>query len=152
MHFNSDSGNNVKITEDDTTQPIPDLSRRYTLVPPPSLEEVEPDMENVEEGILLHVISQTFLLFKASIQNIQKMKKVRRVMKIMDINKIPPNKSIVNYNQHILDRDHLHQTQISNKISNKAIIIILKTMMNMKRKKKMMKTKKYRRMTMTKNC
>lgn len=33
-----------------TEEIIPDLTRRNTIVAPPSLEEVEPDMINVEEG------------------------------------------------------------------------------------------------------
>lgn len=54
MHLNTDSGNSsAKVAEEDAASAIPDLSRRNTIVPPPSLEEVEQDMENIEEGIII---------------------------------------------------------------------------------------------------
>lgn len=50
--FDLDSGTvPAKISDEESPQPTPDLSRRNTIVPPPSLEEVEPDLENAEEGI-----------------------------------------------------------------------------------------------------
>lgn len=49
--LNSDKVSSEKADDTIRETITPDLTRRNTIVAPPSLEEVEPDMENVEEGI-----------------------------------------------------------------------------------------------------
>lgn len=48
---------NLDKIEDETVkeEPTPDMSRRNTFVPPPALEEIEQDIENLEEGTLVPI-------------------------------------------------------------------------------------------------
>lgn len=58
----TDKVHSVSVSDDAAEEVIPDLGRRNTIVPPPSLEEVEPDMENVEEGTRsIHIFSSLTL-------------------------------------------------------------------------------------------